>query len=143
MTKTIEGRLFICQAVTDLSLSAVNMTLRSSSREPNTRRSSRRLRQENRHSKSTCSRCESEGRHSSITLVWGSTKSKLTPSWWQNHQSFQALISKYNKLNIVRRASFTSSVFSTLGLGQKTNCSGSTLCDVTKITYTSLAVTDN
>lgn len=53
--------------VTDLSLSAVNMTLRSNSRDPNTRRSSRKLKQENRHSKSTCSRCESEGRHSSIT----------------------------------------------------------------------------
>lgn len=52
---------------TDLSLSAVKMTLRSSSRDPNTLRSRRRLRQENRHSKSTCSRRESEGRQSSIT----------------------------------------------------------------------------
>ncbi len=50
-----------------LSLSAVKMTLRSSRREANTRRSRRKLREENRHSKSTCSRRESEGRHNSIT----------------------------------------------------------------------------
>lgn len=61
---------------TNLSLSAVNITLRSSSRDPNTRRSSRRLRQENRHSKSTCSRRESEGLQSSIT--W---KKKKKEKW--------------------------------------------------------------
>lgn len=52
---------------TNLSLSAVNMTLRSSRRDPNTRSSSRKFKQENRHSKSTCSRWESEGLQSSIT----------------------------------------------------------------------------
>lgn len=43
------------------------MTLRSSSREANTRNRRRRLKEENRHSKSTCSRRESDGRHNSIT----------------------------------------------------------------------------
>ena len=52
---------------THLSLSAVKMTRRSRSREANTRRRRRRLREEKRHSKSTCSRRESDGRHSSIT----------------------------------------------------------------------------
>lgn len=50
-----------------LSLSAVKMTLRSRRREANTRRSRRKLREENKHSKSTCSRRESDGRHNSIT----------------------------------------------------------------------------
>lgn len=50
-----------------LSLSAVKMTLRSSSREANTRSSSRRLKEEKRHSKSTCSRRESDGLQSSMT----------------------------------------------------------------------------
>lgn len=54
-------------AGTNLSLSAVKMTLRSSSREAKTRRSRRRLNEEKRHSKSTCSRRESDGRHSCIT----------------------------------------------------------------------------
>lgn len=51
----------------NLSLSAVKMTLRSSSREAKTLRRRRRLNEEKRHSKSTCSRRESDGRHSSIT----------------------------------------------------------------------------
>lgn len=45
----------------------MKMTLRSRSREANTRRSRRRLREEKRHSKSTCSSRESDGLHSSIT----------------------------------------------------------------------------
>lgn len=53
--------------VSHLSLSAVKMTRRSRRRDANTRRSKRRLRDENKHSKSTCSRRESDGRHNSIT----------------------------------------------------------------------------
>lgn len=58
----------------NLSLSAVKMTLRSRSREANTRRRRRRLKEEKRHSKSTCSRRESDGRHSSITWWWPKEK---------------------------------------------------------------------
>lgn len=60
----------------NLSLSAVKITLLSSSRELNTRRSSRRLKQENRHSKSTCSRRESVGRQSSITCTFNTVYHK-------------------------------------------------------------------
>lgn len=49
----------------------MKMTLRSRSREANTRRSRRRLREEKRHSKSTCSSRESDGLHSSITCRVG------------------------------------------------------------------------
>lgn len=47
------------------------MTLRSRSREANTRSRRRRLREEKRHSKSTCSSRESDGLHSSITCRGG------------------------------------------------------------------------